>query len=78
MNLSDGNWEPIPGYDNLYFINRDGMVCNLEGHILKPTMSKDGPRVELRRNGQRDRILVLDLLRRVGYNTCGGDSNEAG
>ena len=78
VNLSDGSWEPIPGYDNLYFINRDGLVCNLEGHILKPVASKDGPRVELRRNGQRDKILVLDLLKKVGYNTCGGDSNEAG
>lgn len=78
VNLSDGSWEPIPGYDNLYFINRDGLVCNLEGHILKPVTSKNGPRVELRRNGQRDKILVLDLLKKVGYSTCGGDSNEAG
>ena len=78
VNLSDGSWEPIPGYDNMYFINKDGLVCNLEGHILKPTMSKDGIRVELRRNGQRDRILVLDLLRKVGYNTCGGGSIETG
>lgn len=78
MNLSDGSWTPIPGYEARYFINREGLVCNLEGHIIKPTPSKSGLRVELRRNGQREKILVLDLLADVGYNTCGGDSNEAG
>lgn len=75
VNLSDGSWTPIPGYDGAYFINRKGLVCNLDGHIIKPAPSKAGLRVELRRNGQREKILVLDLLDDVGYNTCGGVDN---
>lgn len=78
VNLSDGSWTPIPGYDGVYFINRKGLVCNLDCHIIKPAPSKAGLRVELRKNGQREKILVLDLLKEVGYNTCGGDTNEAG
>lgn len=76
VNLSDGSWTPIPGYDGVYFINRKGVVCNLDGHIIKPAPSKAGPRVELRRNGQREKILVLDLLSQIGYNTLGGGINE--
>ena len=64
--------------DGVYFNNQKGLVCNLDGHIIKPAPSKAGLRVELRRNGQREKILVLDLLTNVGYNTCGGDTNEAG
>lgn len=75
VNLSDGSWIPIPGYGGVYFINREGLVCNLDGHIIKPAPSKAGLRVELRRNGQREKILVLDLLADVGYNSCGGDDN---
>ena len=75
VNLSDGSWTPIPGYDGVYFINQKGLVCNLDGHIIKPAPSKAGLRVELRRNGQREKILVLDLLKKVSYNICGGADN---
>lgn len=76
VNLSDGSWTPIPEYDGVYFINRKGVVCNLDGHIIKPAPSKAGLRVELRRNGQREKILVLDLLSQIGYNTLGGGIDE--
>lgn len=76
VNLSDGSWTPIPGYDGVYFINKKGLVCNLDGHIIKPAPSKAGLRVELRKNGQREKILVLDLLSQIGYNTLGGGINE--
>lgn len=76
VNLSDGSWTPIPGYAGAYFINRKGLVCNIDGHIIKPAPSKAGLRVELRKNGQREKILVLDLLNQIGYNTLGGDINE--
>lgn len=75
MNLLDGSWEPIPGYDNRYFISQRGVVCNLDGHMLKATPSKAGPQVELRKDGQRDRVLILDLLRSVGY-TVSGEGSE--
>lgn len=76
VNLSDGSWTPIPGYDGVYFINRKGVVCNLDGHIIKPAPSKAGLRVELRKNGQREKILVFDLLSQIGYNTRGGGIDE--
>ena len=75
VNLFDGSWIPIPDYDGAYFINQEGLVCNLDGHIIKPASSKAGLRVELRRNGQREKILVLDLLAAVGYNTYEGAGN---
>ena len=76
VNLSDGQWFPIPEYAGRYFINQDGRVCNTAGHIIKPVESKDGPRVELRKYGQREKILVIDLLQKTEYDTLGGDSNE--
>lgn len=72
VHVPNGEWAPIPGYDGVYFINRLGFVCNIDGHIIKATPSKAGLRVELRKNGQRERFLVLDLLTQVGYNTLGG------
>lgn len=63
--LYDGSWCPIPGYEGVYFINKAGEVCNIDGHIIKQTPSKYGPQVELRRNGQRDRIPIADLLERI-------------
>lgn len=78
VNLSTGRWCPIPGYEGRYFIDNDGRVCNLSGHIIKPVQSKDGPRVELRKYGQREKVLVLDLLKKTEYDTLGGDIRENG
>ena len=55
-------WTPIPGYEGTYEISRDGRVRNRDGHIIKPMMSKQGMRVELRQYGQRDRLLVSELI----------------
>ena len=74
-NLSDGNWMPIPGYEGYYWIDRTGRVCNVEGHIIKPSVSKGGLRVELRKLGQRDKLLVSDLLDRLKLSQ-GGTSYE--
>lgn len=58
---------PVPGYEGLYKIDAvTGKVYNEDGHELKPIHSKQGPRVELRRPGLRDRLLVSDLLKQVG------------
>lgn len=57
------DWHPIPNYEGLYWINQEGQVCNKEGHILFQEPSKFGYKVELRKNGQRDKLLVADLLR---------------
>lgn len=55
----------MPGYGGRYLINYSGEVINKEGHRIKPEDSKDGPRVELRCLGQRDKPLVKDLVRMV-------------
>lgn len=61
----------IPEYDGRYLISANGDVCNSDGHHIKPFDSKDGPRVELRHLGQRDRPLIQDLINQVW-----GDQNE--
>lgn len=76
VNLFDGSWSPIPGYGGTYFINREGVVCNLDKHFIKPIPSKAGMRVELRKNGQREKVLILDLLIAVGYNTYGDNESS--
>lgn len=52
----------IPGYP-YYSISKAGVVINRKGHEIKPTMSKDGLRVELRVDGQRERPLVSELVK---------------
>lgn len=68
----------IPGYDGHYWIDRGGTVYNSLGHTIKPTQSKAGLCVELRKFGQREKVLILDLLNKAGYSTLGGMSNEDG
>lgn len=57
------DWYPIPDYEGLYWINPKGQIRNKDGHILFQEPSKFGYKVELRKNGQRDKLLVVDLLR---------------
>lgn len=60
-NLNDGSWYPIKGFEGYYWINREGDVCNLLGHILKPCCFN---KVELRKNGQRE-VFSIDYLKEV-------------
>ena len=62
--VSMGAFKAIPGYDS-YYINLFGVVTNKRGHVLTPTMTKKSPAVDLRNKGQRERILVSELLERV-------------
>lgn len=61
----------IPGYTGYYIELDTGHVYNSEGHRLKPIPSKQGLKVELRRPGLRERLLIEDLVRRVAYENCG-------
>lgn len=63
--ISTGAFRAIPGYNNNYYINLFGVVANRRGHILTPTITKRGPTVDLRNNGQRERVLVSELLEKV-------------
>lgn len=57
--------KPIPGYDGSYLIAPDGTVYNKLGKPLKASPSKQGPCVDLRYQGQRDRVLISELLRKM-------------
>lgn len=60
------NWYPIPGYEGLYWINCKGHIRNTDGHILSQEPSKFGCKVELRKNGQREKLLVSELIALAG------------
>lgn len=66
--ISIGAFVAIPGYNRNYYINTFGVVANKRGHVLTPTMTRKGPAVDLRNNGQRERILVSELLEKVRAN----------
>ncbi len=56
----------IPGYGGDYLIDVDsGSITNRHRVILKQYPSKRGTIVELRHFGQREKVLVSELLRRV-------------
>ena len=57
--------KPIPGYDGVYQISPDGQVFNKLGLRLKTYPSSKGRVVELRHQGQRERILISELLERL-------------
>lgn len=61
--MEQKQWWPIVGYEGSYYINLEGQVCNSEGHLIKPIASKDGWRVELRKYGQRERLLIEQLVK---------------
>lgn len=57
--------KPIPGYDGVYQISPDGQVFNKLGLRLKTYPSSKGRVVELRHQGQRERVLISELLERL-------------
>lgn len=67
VDLSNGDWRPVPGYEEYYRICKSGVVCNVNGHIIKPVKTKKGDQVDLRKEGQREKIFVAKLLEGVGF-----------
>lgn len=64
--LRSSELKPIPGYEGVYFIHPlRGIVVNKDNRILKTIPTKRGQAIELRKNGQRERILIQDLLKRI-------------
>lgn len=57
-------YKQIPGYES-YQLTPDGQVYNRSGKLLKPIQTKKGLCVELRGNGQRDVIVIDDLIKQV-------------
>ena len=54
---------PIPGYEGVYFIHPSGVVVNKNNRVLRAFHTKQGEAVELRNKGQRERVLIQDLLK---------------
>lgn len=61
----DNKLSPIPGYEDLYWIDSAGNVLNRSDHYMKPIKTDKGDMVELRKNGQRERLYIKDLLDQV-------------
>lgn len=53
---------PIPSYEGLYWIDFEGHVKNREDHLMKPIQTSKGLMVELRKNGQREKLFIDDLI----------------
>lgn len=76
------SWRPIPGWEGLYEVSRDGSICSRQRrvpHILRPDTVRGGyQRVSLSRNGKVTRHMVhhLVLLAFVGPRPDGLDCNH--
>ena len=60
--MDDTSFGPIPGYEGLYWIDSAGNVLNRSKHYMKPINTDKGYMVELRKDGQRERFLVRELV----------------
>lgn len=56
---------PIPGYEGTYFLNPDGHVYNRGGKALREYVTSQGVVVELRHLGQREKVLLAELYKRM-------------
>lgn len=56
---------PIPGYEGAYSITPDGRVVNKNNVVLKTFPTRKGEAVELRYQGQRERVLIKTLLEKL-------------
>lgn len=57
--------KPIPGYDGMYLIHPSGVVVNKNHLVLRTFSTKSGEAIELRYKGQREKVLIKDLLERT-------------
>lgn len=57
--------KPIPGYEGVYFIHPSGVVVNKHNLVLKTFPTKQGEAIELRNRGQRERVLISELLKKL-------------
>lgn len=56
---------PIPGYEGVYSIHPSGVVVNKHNLVMKTFPTKQGEAIELRNRGQRERVLISELLKRL-------------
>ena len=60
--MDNTSFRPIPGYEGLYWIDSAGNVINRVNHYMKPIKTDKGYMVELRKDGQRERFLIRELV----------------
>lgn len=60
--MNDVTFRPIPGYEGLYWIDCAGQILNRSSHYMKPIKTNNGCMVELRKDGQRERLLIRELV----------------
>ena len=60
--MYDRSFRPIPGYEGLYWIDSAGNVLNRSNHYMKPIKTDKGCMVELRKDGQREKFLIRELV----------------
>ena len=60
--MNDTTLRPIPGYEGLYWIDSAGNVLNRSNHYMKPIKTDKGYMVELRKDGQREKFLIRELV----------------
>lgn len=57
--------KPVPGFEGKYEIDISGAVYNMKGHLIKPTSTPYGTAVDLCAYGQRELLLIEDILKEV-------------
>lgn len=57
--------KPVPGFEGKYEIDVSGAVYNMKGHPIKPISTPYGVAVDLCAYGQRELLLIADILKEV-------------
>ena len=63
--LRSKSLRPIPGYDGAYQVSPEGQVFNKKGLLLRSYETSRGPAVELHHQGQREKVLIEDILKKL-------------
>lgn len=42
LNLNERYWKPVPDYEGIYEVHRDGYIRNMRGMVLKPFVNNNG------------------------------------
>lgn len=65
---------PVPRFEGSYEVDPKGFVYNIKGHRIKPVLTSCGYAVDLCAYGQRELLLVKDIIKEVyGYGQSKGD-----
>lgn len=60
--------KPVPRFEGRYEIDINGTVYNMKGHPIKPISTPYGAAVDLCAYGQREVLLIADILKEVYFN----------